>query len=114
MYSFHSIKNEEKARRTDAWNSFCISMGCEGVFNDASCFMFLFCFLARSQPTQDFLGRFLGRARQILQWNFALVFTYCQYTACLKIIQPVPGMGGINQKTNEAFFLPALDISTLL
>lgn len=33
---------KKKLKRTDAWNEFCISIVCEGVLNDASCFMFLF------------------------------------------------------------------------
>lgn len=32
---------KEEFKRTDAWNKFGISVVCEGVLNDASCFVFV-------------------------------------------------------------------------
>lgn len=48
-----------------------------------------FCFTLglEAKPTQNFFGRFLGRARQMLQWNLALMFTYSQYTVSFKIMR---------------------------
>lgn len=54
LYSCPRTKTKEKFKRADAWNKFGISMECEGVLSDASCFVFLFQLRARRQPAQNF------------------------------------------------------------
>lgn len=44
---------EKKLKRTDAWNKLCVSMGCEGGFNDAAWFM-VFALWLEAKPTQKF------------------------------------------------------------